>query len=243
MIIRCDNCSVSLQLDESKIPSGNFSVRCPRCQNLLRVQKDASGKGLSAVDQLAANQAAPPASDSPAELAAKESDLQINSALRSLMTALQKDTSATLGDEDDDQKLRRVLLCLGQRSEEAARLLAKAGYKVYVAQTPAQANERLREGKTEVLIFSPDFAADMGGAAIIQQKANAMYSSERRRLFLISLEDEGSTMNAQEAFLRNLNLVVNTADLPQLPLILKRALGDYNDLYHYFNKAAGLAPV
>ena len=58
MIIRCDNCSVSLQLDESKIPSGNFSVRCPRCQNLLRVQKDASGKGLSTVEQLAATKAA-----------------------------------------------------------------------------------------------------------------------------------------------------------------------------------------
>jgi len=70
-----------------------------------------------------------------------------------------------------------------------------------------------------------------------------MYSSERRRLFLISLEDGGSTMNAQEAFLRNLNLVVNTADLAQLPLILTRALGDYNDLYHYFNTASGLAEI
>jgi hypothetical protein len=90
------------------------------------------------------------------------------------------------------------------------------------------------------LIFSPDFAPDLAGAAIIQQRANAMYSSERRRLFLISLEDQSTTMNAQDAFLRNLNLVVNTADLAQLPLILQRALGDYNDLYHYFNNAAGL---
>jgi hypothetical protein len=101
----------------------------------------------------------------------------------------------------------------------------------------------LREGKTELLIFSPDFAADLGGAAIIQQRANAMYSSERRRLFLISLEEQGSTMNAQDAFLRNLNLIVNVADLPQLPLILQRALGDYNDLYHYFNRASGLQPI
>jgi hypothetical protein len=135
------------------------------------------------------------------------------------------------------------LLCLGEKADEAARLLAKCGYKVYVAQTPAQANERLRDGKTEILIFSPDFAQEMGGAAIIQQKANAMYSSERRRLYLISLEDEGTTMNAHDAFLRNLNLIVNTNDLEQLPLILNRSLGDYNDLYNYFNRAASLAPV
>lgn len=243
MIIRCDNCSVSLQLDESKIPTGNFSVRCPRCQNLLRVQKDASGKGLSTVEQLAANGPAAPTGEGGANFAAKESGMQINNALRTLMQALQSETNGFSSDDDDSEKPRRILLCLGQQSDEAAKILAKAGYKVYVAQTPAQANERLRDGKTELLIFSPDFAPEMGGAAVIQQKANAMYSSERRRLFLISLEDSGATMNAHDAFLRNLNLTVNVNDLPQLPLILNRAVGDYNDLYANYNKATGLAPI
>jgi len=245
MIIRCDNCSVSLQLDESKIPSGNFSVRCPRCANLLRVQKDASGKGTSAVDQLAATQPAAASTDNAPDLAAKESEFQINNALRSLLTALQSDKgAAAVADGDDDGDMpRRVLLCLGAKSDEVAKQLAKSGYKVYVAQTPGQANERLRDGKTGILIFSPDFAAEMGGAAIIQQKANAMYSSERRRLYLISLEESGTTMAAHEAFMRNLNLIVNYNDIPQLPLILNRAVGDHNDLYHNFNKAAGLAPI
>jgi len=242
MIVRCDNCSVSLQLDESKIPNGNFSVRCPRCQNLLRVQKDESGKGLSTVEQLAANQPAAPAAEGAEGFAAKETDFQVNNALRALMTALQSG-KASVADDESDEKPRRVLLCLGQKADETAKLLAKSGYKVYVAQTPAQANERLRDGKTEILIFSPDFAADMGGAAVIQQKVNGMYSSERRRLFLISLEDAGTTMNAHEAFLRNLNLIVNTSDLAQLPLILNRSIGDYNDLYRHFNVAAGLAPI
>jgi predicted Zn finger-like uncharacterized protein len=241
MIIRCDNCSVSLQLDESKIPSGNFSVRCPRCQNLLRVQKDASGRGLSTVEQLAASKAAAATSDSP-DISGKEAELQVNSALRSLMSALQSD-KGTAPDGDEQDKPRRILLCLGQKADETARLLAKSGYKVYVAQTPAQANERLRDGKTEIMIFSSDFAAEMGGAAIIMQKANAMYSSERRRLFLIALDNDGMTMAAQEAFLRNINLVVNAKDLPQLPLILQRALGDYNNLYHYFNLASGQTAI
>ena len=122
-------------------------------------------------------------------------------------------------------------------------LAVGAGFKVYVAQTPAQANERLREGKTEILIFSPDFAAEFGGAAILQQKVNAMYSSERRRLFLISLEEGGTTMSAHDAFLRNLNLIVNTNDVAQLPLILNRALRDFNELYHYYNRAVGAEPI
>jgi len=242
MIIRCDNCSVSLQLDESKIPAGNFSVRCPRCQNLLRVQKDASGRGLSTVEQLAASKPAEATPDGAQDFAAKESDFQINNALKSLLAALQTDKS-TLADTGEEEKPRRVLLCLGEGADETARVLAKAGYKVYVAETPAQASERLRDGKTEILILSPDFAAEMGGAAVIQQKANSMYSSERRRLYLVSLEDAGTTMNAHDAFLRNLNLIVNTGDIPQMPLILNRAVSDYNDLYNHFNKSSGLSPI
>lgn len=242
MIIRCDNCSVSLQLDESKVPAGNFSVRCPRCQNLLRVKKDASGRGPSTVDQLAQSTAAAAANDNTEEFAQRESDIQINSALRSLLGALKVDKGAA-EEEGMTEKPRRILLCLGEKTDEVARSLAASGYKVYVAQTPAQANERLREGKTEILMFSPDFAVDLGGAAVIQQKANSMYSSERRRLFLISLEDEGTTMSAQDAYLRNLNLIINTNDLPQLPLILQRSIHDFNNLYTYYNRATGAEAI
>jgi predicted Zn finger-like uncharacterized protein len=238
MIIRCDNCSVSLQLDESKVPSGAFTVRCPRCQNMLRASKDMK----SSAAQLAANQPAPAASQNSDSFAERESGFEINNALKSLLSALQSGKQ-TLDTDDSGEKPRRVLLCLGEKKDVVAKTLAGAGYRVYIAQTPAQANERLREGKTEIVIFSPDFAAEFGGAAILQQKANAMYSSERRRLFLVSLEDTGTTMNAHDAFLRNLNLVVNTDDIGQLPLILNRALLDYNALYHYFNRGMGLEPI
>ena len=243
MIIRCDNCSVSLQLDEAKIPTQNFTVRCPRCQNLIRVQKGAKGHGSATAQQLEANKPAPAVSEGAQQFSAKESEFQINNAMRSLMAALQKEKVTLDTDDEKSEKPRRVLMCLGQKRDEVGKVLIDAGFKVYVAQTPAQANERMREGKTEILIFSPDFAAEFGGAAILQQKVNAMYSSERRRLFLITLEDAGTTMNAHDAFLRNLNLIVNTSDIPQLPMIMNRALRDFNELYHYLNRATGAEPL
>lgn len=243
MIIRCDNCSVSLQLDETKVPNGNFTVRCPRCQNMLRATRDVNGN-ISPAQQLEANQAAPAASEGAKQFAARESDVEINKALKALLGALQSDKKAVAADDPDlDEKPRRILLCLGEKRDAVAKLLTGCGYKVYIAQTPAQANERLRDGKTEIVMFSPDFASEYGGAAVIQQKANAMYSAERRRLFLVSLEEGGTTMNAQEAFIRNLNLIINTDDIQQIPLILNRALHDFNGLYHYLNRGLGLEPI
>lgn len=243
MIIRCDNCSVSLQLDESKVPNGNFTVRCPRCQNMIRVQPGAPGKGSSSVRQLEATSPAPAIETGKEEFSAKESEFEINSAMRLLLSALQKDSKVVETDDTSDQKPRRVLVCMGQKRDTVAKILSDAGYKVYLAQNPAQANERMREGKTEIVIFSPDFASEFGGAAILQQKMNAMYSSERRRVFLISVEENGNTLSAHEAFIRNLNLIVNSNDVEKLPLILNRALRDFNELYHYFNTATGVSSV
>ncbi len=240
MIIRCDNCSVSLQLDESKIPNKLFTVRCPRCSNMIRVTP---GKDMSAVQQLKSNSPAPAVEDGTKEFAAKESEVQINSALRALLSALQTENKVIESKDEQMTKPRRVLLCIGKNREVIAKTLANAGYKVYLAETPAQANERLREGKTEILLLSPDFAAEFSGAAVVQQKVNAMYASERRRLFLVLIQEGATTMNAHEAFLRNLNLIVAAEDINQLPLILNKALQDFNDLYLFYNRASGMEAI
>jgi len=70
-----------------------------------------------------------------------------------------------------------------------------------------------------------------------------MYSAERRRLFLVSIEDGGTTMSAHEAFLRNLNLVVNSNDINQLPLVLNRSLRDFNEIYRFYNEALGASSI
>jgi len=241
MIIRCDNCSVSLQLDEGKIPGGNFTVRCPRCQNLIRVAPGA--KNASPVQQLKENAPAPAVEENKQEFAAKEKEVEINSALRSLLSALQTENKALDANDEAAEKPRRVLLCLGEKRDAIAKTLVDAGFKVYLAETPAQANERLREGKTEILLFSPDFAAEFGGAVMLQQKVNKMPAGERRRLFLVSIEDGGITMSAHDAFLRNLNLIVNSNDISQLPLVLNRSLRDFNEIYRYYNEAMGAAAV
>ena len=135
MIIRCDNCSVSLQLDEGKIPKTNFTVRCPRCQNMIRVAPGAAnGKSSSTVQQLKENAPAAAVAEGTQEFAAKESEFQINSALRSLLSAL-KTENKVIESDDEAIKPRRVLLCLGKSRDEVAKLLVDAGFKVCLLYT------------------------------------------------------------------------------------------------------------
>jgi hypothetical protein len=206
---------------------------------LIRVTPNA--KNASPVEQLKENAPAPAVGKDRQEFTAKENEVQINSALRSLLAALQTENKILDAADEAGEKLRRVLLCLGKNRDAIAKILVDGGFKVYLAETPAQANERLREGKMEILIFSPDFAAQFGGAAMLQQRVNTMPATERRRLFLVSVEDDGITMSAHDAFLRNLNLIVNSNDVGQFPLILNRSLRDFNEIYRHFNEAVGAA--
>ncbi len=184
MIISCDNCSVSLQLDESKIPNGNFTVRCPRCQNLIRVAPGAN----STVQQLKENTPAPAVREGTNDFSAKESEFQINTALRSLLSALQTENKVLDADDEQSKKPRRVLLCLGERQDAAAKALVDAGLKL----TWRKLRRRLTSGCAKAKpksFFSPLISAsEFGGAEILQQKVNAMHSSERRRLFLFRLK-------------------------------------------------------
>lgn len=42
MIVTCPNCTTRLQLDSAKIPARQFSVRCPKCQQIINAQPPAA---------------------------------------------------------------------------------------------------------------------------------------------------------------------------------------------------------
>src|SRR5215218_4231623 len=41
MIVTCPNCTTKLQLDGAKVPARPFSVRCPKCQQIINAQPPA----------------------------------------------------------------------------------------------------------------------------------------------------------------------------------------------------------
>lgn len=233
MLVTCNNCSTSLQIDESKATSERFAVRCPKCQNAVQVQVN-----KSAANGTADNLSIP--SSVPAQSAVNR-NWEIPPIATFQRPGLYHEEKPAQHSHHPTHNLpqKQVLICLdGERSQKIAQLLDEAGYTVYLAENPAQATEKIRDADVDVLVLSSDFALSFNGYTVLTQLLNMLPAVERRKIFTVSIEDNLQTFNTHEAFLRNLNLIVNRNDIHHLPSIINRALRDYNELYRYFNPAA-----
>ncbi len=140
---------------------------------------------------------------------------------------------------------RRALVCVaeGAQREAVARALAQNDYQTFVAEDVTQALERMREERMDVVLLDKDFDPLEQGAAFVTREVNTLRPVERRRLFFVSLNASVRTSDAHAAFINNVNLVVNLADIEKLPRALERAVRDYNDLYSDFNSALNVAAL
>jgi len=266
MIISCEECSATLQLDETKVASESFSIRCPKCRTLVRISMRGAKANVNGGDSaLASNSlpsAAPPVAetttknwDEPLSPAYVQSDKTIettadapkavdnNDILHLLASLLQQHSSNAESSKSGTQSekspaKRKILLCFGAELRNVtAQVLSEAGYTVSAPESLTQAIETLRELRTDIVVFAPNFAPQHSGAVVLQKHINSLNSYERRHMFVVALDDQTATYDTHEAFLRNLNLIVQTSDTRNLPHILKQALREFDELYQQFNAA------
>ncbi len=257
MIVTCTNCSTRLQLDDAKIPPRPFNVRCPKCQNTVNVQPGgeqdhsalAVGESPAMSNPRFKQQATAPTYGIDSETAEVEasSGNDTNELLRALTMLLQRNAQSS----DQTRALkrpawdrRRALVCVTPvHREQCARVLAASNYQVFVAEDTTQALESLREEHVDVVLLDPGFDPVEQGAAFVTSEVNSMRPSERRRLFLIQLSASVRTLDAHTAFVNNVNMVLNPADIETLPQSLERSLRNFNELYRDFNGALGLNAI
>jgi response regulator RpfG family c-di-GMP phosphodiesterase len=138
----------------------------------------------------------------------------------------------------------RVLVCVGpEQRQKVARKLADHEYHVFVAENTTQAIERMREERMDIVILDPDFDPVERGAAHVSNEINAMRPAERRRTFFVHFTSTGRTLDQHAAFVSNVNLLINHADIEQMPRALERSIRDFNDLYRDMNRSLNIAAL
>lgn len=263
MIVTCPNCTTKLQLDGAKVPSRPFSVRCPKCQQIVNAQppaqetqRDAVGAGGDVPASTRPRQDASPAvaaplvSDTPPSAAAAPQAESNEDVLRLLASLLRREAegggvrAAPGAGGRRDWERRRALVCAGSAfGGDAARGLSQSGYDVSVAADAAQAVELMREDQLDVLVLDPEFDPRAQGSVTVGREVSAMRNSERRRLVVVLLTNTARTGDAHAAFLAGANLVVQMKEVAELPRTLEKNIRDLNELYRDFNRALGLAEL
>ena len=266
MIVTCPNCATKLQLDGAKIPARPFTVRCPKCQQIVNAQppaQEAQRDAVAAVGDLPASArprqdsapaaAAPLVSDAPAAAAAPPPPESSEDVLRLLASLLRREAAGEAGGaraslagggRRGDWECRRALVCAGSSfGGDAARGLSQSGYDVSVAADAAQAVERMREEQLDVLVLDPEFDPHAQGAVAVGREVASMRNAERRRLVFVLLTNTARTADAHAAFLAGANLVVQMKEVGDLPRVLEKNIRDLNELYRDFNRALGLAEL
>lgn len=249
-----------LQLDDAKVPARAFTVRCPKCQNVINVQPPASELAHSALantDSPATEHhrfdrnPAPAFRLEEAEVSAEQADstgAQANDLLRLLATLVQRGGGASSEKSFESKRLawerHRVLVCVEpEHRQQVARILAEQEYQVFVAENSTQAIERMREERMDIIFLDPNFDPVEKGAAHVSSEINAMRPAERRRTFFVHFSPKERTLDQHAAFISNVNLIVNHKDIEQIPRALERSIRDFNELYRDMNRALGVATL
>src|SRR5215467_4883822 len=191
MVLVCPQCSARLQIDDAKAPSGPFSVRCPKCQ--ASVNHPAAPAGEPAAASLNVSAPAPANSESAGHLferqtsaprfnthkpvaAANDSPTGLDDVAQLLTAALQHaDSRDASVRKRPSWNQRKVLVCASPAYREAiAELLANSNYEVFVAENLAQALERMREEKMDVLVLDANFDPVEQGVAFITREVRLL---------------------------------------------------------------------
>jgi hypothetical protein len=167
-------------------------------------------------------------------------------ALTALLEALSKGLSKGAGNSSHQQTShrRKVLICASPTYRDpVARSLTENGYQAFIAEDTRQAVETMRANQMEVVLLEPQFDMAEQGAAFIVREINVLRPAQRRRLFFILISPSLRTMDTHAAFLNNVNAIVNTNDIRDLPRILDIGFREFNELYRDLNQALNLSAL
>ncbi len=205
----CSSCQNVVTVDENnpKLPTGPFSVKCPKCQTPVRFP----GRGAAAPKPSAPE--APRAEPAPAAAPAPAS------------AAMPLKPTALPGE--------RALVALDdrQRGAELAKSLSRLGYEVDIM-SDAEGVRAMELGAHTIVAMARTVAE--GGALTCYQRLFLLPSDIRRLFFLILVGDEYTTGDGVQAFVVHGDLVVASPDAGSCETVVRERLIERNRLFRVF---------
>jgi len=224
MIAHCPHCQKKLQLSpnvESGLrmlsPGKSLRISCPQCGRAILL--DAS--------VMAPPQASAKTTDTPTP---HPTDQQVTPPPPPDLSALNDDVYAGKTIIED---IPKVLILMPDSPD--CRLISEAmetiGYQTAFVPSAEAAMEKMQFINYASVILHSHYEGSLLESGIFHQFMRTMSMNKRRYIFYILIGPEFHTMYDLEALACSANLVVNDKDLPQLAIILRTAIPQYEGMF------------
>ena len=258
MKLTCAGCQHQIVLEDSKIPSGVFKVKCPKCGKIATGQKDAAGQtatgpSFSAADEPQAShglQSAP--GDSPG---GDGSSPEVQFLVKKEVSRLRKEILGSFNSlfggtrhlrldkeshdvDDDDEDGKKALVCEDDPAfvEIITGSLKRMGYHVDTANSTAEALKKVETGSYELITVDYNFPDDKEGGIKIIAKINGQKPALRRERFVVLISAHVKSADASAAFFHGANITVNKEEIRHLEHLIRDGQRRFHDLYRVFNR-------
>ena len=253
MQANCTNCQQRIVIDDAKVPDRAFSVKCPKCQTVVRFPGKGGAPVVSApgTSSFASNlpagayPAAPPTSafpaypnapaaasaaapgSAPAPLAAEAATSEEMRA--TMMAQIRREMSIGEG-----KMVGRAMVALTDRAQAGAMALplTRLGYQVDTVENAEEGARLLEQGVYDLVVATRSPAA--AGRESLYQRLNRLSPERRRRIFLVIVGDEFKTGEGTQAWAVIADLVIAARDIPTADSVLLPALAERTRLYQVF---------
>jgi hypothetical protein len=127
------------------------------------------------------------------------------------------------------------LICADPTTTEMVKTtLRELGFKYHTAETPELAVERIRYTNYDCIVVHENFAGSSLRSNAVLNYLSPLPMALRRYSFVCLVGPSLKTLDAMEAFVQSVHLVLNPADLPNLGPILKKGLAEFELLYRAY---------
>jgi len=212
----CPQCSQRIAIDDAKVPDRPFSVRCPKCQNPVKLP----GRGQVETGSFTAASAAsppapPPAPAVPAIFTPLPSEPQrpaAEAAGEEAKTQMVAQLRREMGSPDTGGP-ERALVAFPNPAQGAgiSQSLTRLGYAVDTIDDFDEGARQLEQGAYAV-VATARVAAEPGRSESLYQRIVRLSPEARRRLFVVLVGDEFRTGDGTQSFVTMADLVMHTKD-------------------------------